>query len=240
MDQKENVRYVHLWFLLCYSWSANCIRPMAWCVQRHRPDPCRLSHFSGREDDKLAVLQIQKTTQIQSQPSVCGCAEVTSVRIQFKSPMTTVTLNQPSSLPSSAMSFRNPEKQNHPDFILRRTFFSFFLSFLFFFWIGLTGVKGDKGNPGIGTQGPRGPPGPAGNSSYLTGNCKVEILNLYIHLTLQVRQMAILHPCVQLEWLYFSFLSLEGQFVSNEPPNTQAPKDTAYSGILLVAWVRLG
>ena len=91
----------------------------------------------GGRTINLQYYKYRGQAQIQSQPSVCGCAEVTSVRIQFKSPMITVALNQASSLSSSTMSFRNPEKQSHPDFILRRTLcsFLFFLSFFFLLFL---------------------------------------------------------------------------------------------------------
>ena len=164
MDPKENVRRVRWLFLLCSLWSASRLHPMAVCA-KHRPDPSGLGHLSGGKTVNLQCYKHRRHTQTQSQPSVCGCAKGTSVRIQFKKSCGSITPNQPSSLSSSERSLRNPGKTELPRFHLRRIFFSF--PFFFFFKkLGLTGVKGEKGNPGIGTQGPRGPPGPAGTSSY--------------------------------------------------------------------------
>lgn len=85
-------------------------------------------------------------------------------------------------------------------------------------------MKGEKGNPGIGTQGPRGPPGPAGNSSYLIGNFEMEILNLYNHLTLQVKEIVILHPCVQLDVCVFHVFHWEASLLVTSLPIHRPPK----------------
>lgn len=126
-------------------------------------------------------------------------------------------------------------------------------------------MKGEKGNPGIGTQGPRGPPGPAGKSSYPMANCRMETPSLHIPLTLQARQMTMLHPCFhvtsmflcyihvanwsgrvsmlrphgQPEQLCFPFLSREGQCVGNKCPIHQAQR-CSMCWDLTVCRVRLG
>ena len=206
-----------------YFYSAPCGVPAAsirWPVcAKHRPDPSGLGHLSGGKTVNLQCYKHRRHTQTQSQPSVCGCAKGTSVRIQFKKSCGSITPNQPSSLSSSERSLRNPGKTELPRFHLRRIFFSFpfFFKKTRFNWC--EGRERKSGHWNSRSQRP-----PRASRYVFLPNGKLQhgdpksSFSLDIageadgHVNIRVADwnshVSILHPCGQLEWPCFHITSV--------------------------------